>query len=250
MDQWLFVLVTGFLAGGLSGLIGTGASLILLPVLVPMFGAKEAIPIMAVAGFMANASRVVAWWSVIDWKAVVAYSVTGVPAAVAGAFTLVNLPTGWPETLLGGFIILLVPLRRIARKTIGTLTLPMMALAGLFIGYLTGLFLSTGPISTPVFLGYGLLRGEFIGSEAAASLFLQASKIVSFHEFGALPLSGVLNGVLVGLSLTLGTFASKPLISRIKDEHFRSLTDVVTVASGLWLLGYGAYFLSFANHTL
>lgn len=72
MDQWLVLLSVALAAGALSGLVGTGASLLLLPVLVPMFGAVEAIPIMAVAGFLANLSRALAWWRSIAWKAVLA----------------------------------------------------------------------------------------------------------------------------------------------------------------------------------
>jgi uncharacterized membrane protein YfcA len=240
IDQWLLVLTVGFLAGGLSALIGTGASLLLLPVLVPMFGAVEAIPIMAVAGFLANFSRVVAWWKQTDWRAVFAYSLPGIPAAVAGAYMLVHLPEGWPEMLLGAFIMLLVPLRRVVKHNLGTIHLPHLALSGTAIGFLTGLFLSTGPLSTPVFLAYGLVRGAFVATEAAASLVVQGAKIVSFHEFGVLPQEGLLNGVIVGVSLMLGTFASRPLLARISDHHFRMLLDVVTLISGLWLLIFGA----------
>ena len=36
--------------------------------LVLVFGPREAVPIMAVASIMANASRVAAWWREIDWR--------------------------------------------------------------------------------------------------------------------------------------------------------------------------------------
>ena len=89
---FLFVLTVGLLAGTISGIIGTGSSIMLMPVLVYQYGPKEAVPIMAVAAVMANLSRILAWWREVDWRACLAYSVTGIPAAALGARTLLALP--------------------------------------------------------------------------------------------------------------------------------------------------------------
>jgi uncharacterized protein len=56
-----YVLVLALGAGSLSGIIGTGASIILLPVLVFQFGPKQAVPIMAIAALMSNVAKVMAW---------------------------------------------------------------------------------------------------------------------------------------------------------------------------------------------
>jgi len=55
LEQWILLLCAALGASALSGVIGTGAGLLLLPLLVPMFGAVEAIPIMA------NLSWAIAW---------------------------------------------------------------------------------------------------------------------------------------------------------------------------------------------
>ena len=90
---FLFVLILGLIAGTISGIVGTGSSIMLMPVLVYAYGPKEAVPIMAVAAVMANLSRILAWWREVDWKACAAYSVTGIPAAALGARTLLALPS-------------------------------------------------------------------------------------------------------------------------------------------------------------
>ena len=46
---FLFVLTVGLIAGTISGIVGTGSSIMLMPVLVYAYGPKEAVPIMAVA---------------------------------------------------------------------------------------------------------------------------------------------------------------------------------------------------------
>ena len=82
---YVFVLMTAVIAGAISGVIGTGSSLLLLPLLVQAFGPLEAMPIMAIAAVLGNVSRVVVWWKRVDWRAAGAYAVTGVPAAALGA---------------------------------------------------------------------------------------------------------------------------------------------------------------------
>src|SRR3954469_7344787 len=101
MTAYLFVLIVGLAAGIVGGVVGTGSSIMLLPVLVYAFGPKQAVPIMAVAAVMANLSRVMAWWREVDWRAFAAYSMTGAPAAALGARTLLQLPATLIDMLLG-----------------------------------------------------------------------------------------------------------------------------------------------------
>jgi len=60
--NFLFVLAVGLLAGTISGIVGTGSSIMLMPVLGYQYGPKQAVPIMAIAAVMANLSRILAWW--------------------------------------------------------------------------------------------------------------------------------------------------------------------------------------------
>ncbi|MEI6204441.1 MAG: sulfite exporter TauE/SafE family protein, partial [Enhydrobacter sp.] len=46
--SYALVLAIGTVAGLVSGIVGTGATIILLPVLALVFGPKSAIPIMAI----------------------------------------------------------------------------------------------------------------------------------------------------------------------------------------------------------
>jgi hypothetical protein len=54
VTAYLFVLIIGLLAGALSGIIGTGSSIVLLPILAFQFGPQQAVPIMAIAALMSN----------------------------------------------------------------------------------------------------------------------------------------------------------------------------------------------------
>lgn len=241
MLSYILVCAIGFLAGCLSGVIGTGASLILLPVLVPMFDPVRAIPIMAIAGLMANAARVMAWHREVDWRAVLAYALPGVPAASLGALSLVHLPAAISGTLLGLFIMLLVPFRHYIQKRNITISLGGLAIAGAVVGFLTGMFLSTGPLSIPVFLAFGLVKGAFLSTEAASSIFVQAAKVLTFYEAGALTGNLLISGLIIGSSLMAGTFFSKRYVISMSERNFRWMMDAITLASGMWLTLVGLF---------
>ncbi|WP_353155546.1 sulfite exporter TauE/SafE family protein [Herminiimonas fonticola] len=236
MIAYLFVLAVGLVAGVISGVIGTGSSIILLPILVFTFGPKQAVPIMAVAAVMANLARVMAWWKLIDWRAFAAYSITGIPAAAIGARTLLALPVNLINSFLGLFFILMIPVRHwlIARNL--RLRLWHLSLAGGVIGFLTGVVLSTGPLSVPAFTAYGLVKGAFIATEAASSLFLYVGKLIVFGEFGALPPDIFIKGLLVGASLMAGTFAGKIVMLKLSERAFQYLLDGLLFCSGISLL--------------
>ncbi len=236
LTAYVFVLAVGLLAGAVSGVIGTGSSLMLLPVLVWAFGPKQAVPIMAVAAVMANLARVLAWWREVDWRAFFAYAVPGAPAAALGARTLLALPPVAIDLGLGLFFIAMVPLRHWLRARDFRVRLWQLAVAGAVIGYLTGLVLSTGPLSVPVFAAYGLVQGAFLSTEAASSLALYVSKVLAFGGMGALPLPVLLQGLLVGASLMAGTFIGKAAVLRLGPRAFQVLIDGLLLCSGTALL--------------
>src|SRR5471032_2022346 len=202
MLPYVLVLVVGLLAGTLSGIVGTGASIMLIPVLVFAFGPKEAVPIMAVASVMGNIGKVLAWRKEVDWRAFAAYSVTGIPTAALGANTLLSLPAGVVDLALGAFFLLMIPVRRWLAARKFKLSLAHLALIGGVIGYITGIVVSTGPLSVAAFAAYGLVKGAFLATEAAASLAVFASKVATFRVMDALPLDTIIKGLITGSALT------------------------------------------------
>lgn len=230
--MYLFVFLTSIVAGTLSGVIGTGSSLILLPILVEAYGPKEAIPIMAVAAVIGNLSRVVIWWRRVDWRAAAGYALFGAPAAALGASTMLALPVWVVDFFLGLFFWGMVPLGRRLKKTQKRLSVLQLSLCGAPIGFLTGLVLSTGPLSVPAFISYGLSGGAFIGTEAASAMLLYVSKIGTFSVQNALPGPIVLQGVLVGAGLMIGTVGSKPLVLKLSPQTFSLLIDLLLFFSG------------------
>jgi len=233
---YLLVLVIGSIAGLVSGIVGTGATIILLPVLVFAFGPKSAVPIMAVVALMSNFAKITAWWKEIDWRATASYALGGIPGAALGARTMLSLPPHAVDLALGAFFIVMIPGRRwLAARRFGIGPL-VLAPLGFAIGFLTGIVVSTGPISVPVFTSYGLVKGAFIATEAAASLALYISKAITFRTFGALPTDILIEGLITGSSVMAGTYGAKLMVERISIAHFQRLLDGVMLISGVALI--------------
>jgi uncharacterized membrane protein YfcA len=223
-------------AGTVGGIIGFGASIMLMPALVLVFGPRQAVPIMAIASIMANASRVAAWWREIDWRAALAYSATGVPAAVLGARTLLALPPGIVEAVLGVFFIVMIPVRRWMVRQQWHLHHWHLAVVGAGVGFLTGIVASTGPLTTPFFLMHGLVKGAFLGSEALSSLAVYIAKVITFRSLGALPAEALGQGLIVGSSLVAGAFIAKRYVRQLDAEKFKLLMDGLLLIAGAVML--------------
>ena len=233
--NFLFVLTVGLVAGTISGIVGTGSSIMLMPVLVYQYGPKQAVPIMAIAAVMANLSRILAWWREVDWRACAAYSVPGIPAAALGARTMLALPSHAIDIAIGLFLIAMVPARHWLARHQLKFSLWHLAVGGAVIGYLTGIVVSTGPLSVPLFLFYGLSKGAFLATEAASSLGLYVSKSVTFQRFGALTPDVAIQGLIAGSSLMAGAFIAKPLLLKLNADVFRLVMDGIMIAAEIAL---------------
>ena len=234
--DFALVLLLGLLAGTVGGVLGFGSSIMLMPALVLVFGPREAVPIMAISAIMANASRVAAWWREIDWRVTAAYSATGIPAAALGAKTLLTLPAGVIELVLGVFFIAMIPLRRWMARRSWSLNLWHMALVGLVIGFITGIVVSTGPINAPFFLAYGLIKGAYLGTEALGSLAVYIAKAITFRSFDALPAPIIVKGLIIGSSLVAGAFIAKRLVHTIDSDKFKLMMDGLLLLAGVTML--------------
>jgi uncharacterized membrane protein YfcA len=234
--DYLILLASGLLAGTLGGIVGTGSSLVMMPILVVMFGPRQAIPIMAIAAIMGNLGRVLAWRREIDWRACGAYCATAVPGAIVGARLLLSIPPGVAETALGLFFLSLIPVRRwLARREFRITATHLMLLGGP-LGILTGIVASTGPLTVPLFTFYGLERGAFLGTEAAGSIGVYLAKVATFQVFGALSPEVVMQGLGVGATLMAGSFVGRFVVLRLSQQTYRSLIDGLMLCSGVSLL--------------
>ena len=93
-DGVRYALLAGvaFIAALLAAVTGFGGAAVLLPMLVFVFGVREAIPILTVAQLIGNGSRV--WFNrrELDWRVVGWFALGGVPMALLGGVLFAHAP--------------------------------------------------------------------------------------------------------------------------------------------------------------
>jgi uncharacterized membrane protein YfcA len=130
----------------------------------------------------------------------------------------------------------MVPVRHWLARHDLRFSLLHLAIGGAVIGYLTGIVVSTGPLSVPLFLFYGLTKGAFLATEAASSLGLFLSKSVTFERFGALTPDVAVKGLIAGSSLMLGAFIAKRFVMKLEPDVFRLIMDAIMIVAGFAML--------------
>jgi uncharacterized membrane protein YfcA len=152
---------------------------------------------------------------------------------VAGAHTLMTISPRLVDGVLAMFFAVMIPLRRVAAARQWRVRLWQLAVAGVIVGFLTGLVLSTGPLSVPIFTGFGLSGGAFLGSEAAGALVLYAGKLTTFTQLGALDETMVAHGLVIGAALMVGPFLIRRIVARASPRTYALMIDAVLVVAAL-----------------
>lgn len=230
------VLATGVFAGTVGGIVGTGSSMILMPVLVLAWGPLEAVPVMAIAAIMGNLGRVIAWRREVDWRAAGMFCMAAIPGAALGVRTLLAVPPGVIESALGVFFLGMVPMRRWLAHTPVRLSITQLSLLAGPLGFLTGIVVSTGPLTVPLFIAFGLDKGGLLGTEALASFAVYVAKVATFGSFNALPVKVVIEGLIAGSSLMVGAFIGRLVVLRLPPLAFHRVIDGLMIVSGATLL--------------
>jgi hypothetical protein len=223
----------------LAAVTGFGGAAVLLPMLVLVFGVREAIPILTVAQLIGNGSRV--WFNrrELDWKVVSWFALGGVPTAILGGMLFARAPLAALTRVLGVFLILIVVWRHMRRGSKWRPPLKSFAAIGAVSSFLSALLGSVGPLMAPFFLAYGLVKGAYIGTEALSTVVMHVAKLVAYKQSAILPLHAVLAGLALGPIMVGGSFAGKRVVDRLSERVFVVIIELTLLAAGLLFLVKG-----------
>jgi uncharacterized membrane protein YfcA len=112
--QWILIIIAALAASTLAAIAGTGGGIILLPVMVGVFGVRDAVPMYAVVQFVGNLSRVIMNRAAIDYQVVRWFVLGAVPFAITGAWLFARMPDNGLLRFLGVFLILSAATRRLS----------------------------------------------------------------------------------------------------------------------------------------
>ena len=97
----------------IAGAAGFGGGVVAIPVLVWVFGVREAIPIFTISQMLSVATRVWLHRSGINWSVVRNFTVGGMPFCVLGSLVFVSINTEVLARILGGMMLLILVYTRL-----------------------------------------------------------------------------------------------------------------------------------------
>lgn len=234
----LLLVAAALLASTLAAVAGFGGTAVLLPVLVALFGVRDAVPILTVAQLIGNGSRVWLNRGELDRAVLGWFTLGAVPAALAGGLLFAAAPLDALTRLLGAFLIGIVAWRRLRPRSHVRIDASAFAGMGAAFSFLSALLGSVGPLMAPFFLAYGLVKSAYIGTEAAATVVMHVTKLVAYTGASVLSPSGALVGVALGPSMVLGSLLGKRIVERLSPAVFVIIIEATLLAAGtVFLLG-------------
>jgi uncharacterized membrane protein YfcA len=234
----LLLLVATF-ASALAAVAGFGGAAVLLPVLVTVFGVREAIPILTVAQFIGNGSRV--WFNrgELEWRVIRWFTIGAVPFGLLGGYLFAIAPLSALTRFLGIFLLLIVVWRHLHPVPPRKFATKHFALIGAASTFLSSLLGSVGPMMAPLFLSYGLVKGAYIGTEAMSTVVMHVTKLVAYRSASILSWHAVTVGVGLGPAMFLGSWIGKKILERIPDRIFIVIIETVLVLAGVLFIVRG-----------
>jgi uncharacterized membrane protein YfcA len=228
--------LVAFVASTLAAVTGFGGAAVLLPVLVAVFGVRDAIPILTVAQLIGNGSRV--WFNrrELDWAVVGWFALGGVPLAFVGGLLFAKAPLSALTRILGAFLIAVVIWRHVRPGPPRRPPVRSFALIGAGASLLSALLGSVGPLMAPFFLAYGLLKGAYIGTEALATVLMHVVKLAAYEQGAVLSAPAILVGLTLGPIMIGGSYVGKRVVDRLPEHMFVLLIEATMTAAGLLFL--------------
>lgn len=229
----VLLLVAALPTAVLGGVVGFGTGLAMLPLVVWTIGVRASVPVLSMALLVGNVSR--AWWSrdELDWRVIGAYSAGAVPLAVLGSLVYVGARLDWLARLMGLVMLLAVPLRRWLERGPRRMRLRHFPALGAVTGFLSALVAAIGPVNTPFFLGYGLRRGAYVGTEAVCAAAVHVTKTLIYGRYALLTPEGGGLGLAVGAVMFAGAYLGRQVLERMSDRAFVTAVEVLIVGLGL-----------------
>ena len=234
--QLLLVAGVALVASIIGGLAGYGTGALMPLVLVPLFGAEPVVPIIAISSIFTNLSRFVAYVRYADRRRALIVVSAAILTTALGAYGYTRLSGAGAALVIGGMLILSVPLRRLARHheiRIGDAALAAGAVGyGVVVGGTSG----SGVILLSLLMAAGLEGAAVIATDAVISLATSAIKISVFGLAGVVTAQVLAFALLIGVVAIPGAFLARKFVERMPVHIHTAILDVAVIVGGVVMI--------------
>jgi len=234
--QLLLVAGVALVASIIGGLAGYGTGALMPLVLVPLIGAEPVVPIIAISSIFTNLSRFVAYVRYADRRRALIVVSAAILTTALGAYGYTRLSGAGAALVIGGMLILSVPLRRLARHheiRIGDAALAAGAVGyGVVVGGTSG----SGVILLSLLMAAGLEGAAVIATDAVISLATSAIKISVFGLAGVVTAQVLAFALLIGVVAIPGAFLARKFVERMPVHIHTAILDVAVIVGGVVMI--------------
>ena len=220
----------------ISGVAGFGGGLVALPVLVWVFGIKEAVPIISIAQLFGTASRAWLHHHVIDWKVVRYFAIGSIPMSVLGSLVFISINTEMIVRILGVTMLALVVYTRLPIGRNFKINVRAFVPIGGTAGFGSAFRGIPGPMASLFYLQYGLISGAYVGTSALGLGAIQIPKLIIFSNEGLLTTRVLALGIVLGLIGVFGAYMGKTILKRVPEQVFSRMITAMLLISGFMFL--------------
>ncbi|MFC2711027.1 sulfite exporter TauE/SafE family protein [Hoylesella oralis] len=232
--MYVTLFFVGLIAGILSGSVGFGGGMVLLPVITYFYGIEVAVPVATIAQLMSNLSRAAMGWREIHWRQAAWFLLPAIPFTALGALGFSLIDKTLMTRVLCVFLIVfsVMKLRNKIHLPAGKQT---MLVGGALTGLINGLLGISGPLNSAVFFTLDLSPIAYIVSEAAAAAAMHVVKAVTYGKFDLMDIYIFLYGFFIGCAMMAGNFIALHLIRYARKKLYQQFVAIMMIAVSLWL---------------
>lgn len=246
-------LIAIFFSSMVYGIIGFADALILIPIITPLIGVKNAVILVNLWGTLTSFLNFIKYREFLDKGYYVRFLSLGIPATIFGTFLIIGFGLDWIELILGIFILGYSSLKlyqyykknkeiMVERKLYTKSTL--IFFGGFTYGLLTALISAAGPLNVALLEKTGHYRESFIENFAAIGFALSIARNPFYFITGIFPYELLLLFLLGFPVILLGTKFGQKFTPKIPVKIFEiiifcfligiSLKSIITAIFGLF----------------
>lgn len=241
-------LIAVFFSSMVYGIIGFGDALLLIPIITPIIGIKNAVILVNLWGTFPALLNFIKYREFLDKGYFYRFLSLGIPATILATYLIIDIRLELIELFFGIFILTYSSIKLIQYMKNRSITKEveeildydiissssLIILGGFSYGLLTGLISAAGPINVAMLEKTGHYRESFIENFAAIGTMLSISRIpFYFLEDGIFPYDLLLVFIYAFPIIFIGTKVGQKITPKIPVKKFQIIIFCFLVGVGL-----------------